>query len=69
MPRFFDFVSQGVIPAILLLFKDDLSIDVQQFKCHALDVAAVAGPIAPTPNAHSTEVSSCTSRNRRQCRT
>jgi len=60
MPRFANFVPQGVIPAVLLPFKEDFSIDADAFKGHLLDVGAVEGVTALTINAHSTEVSSCT---------
>jgi 4-hydroxy-tetrahydrodipicolinate synthase len=61
MSRFKDFVPHGVIPAVLLPFHDDLSIDEQSFRGHLRDVAAVEGISALTINAHSTEVASCTS--------
>src|SRR5882672_12233943 len=61
MARFKDFVPQGVIPAVLLPFHDDLSIDEPSFRGHLRDVAAVEGLSAVTINAHSTEVASCTS--------
>jgi 4-hydroxy-tetrahydrodipicolinate synthase len=60
MNRFPNFVPEGVIPAILLPFKEDLSIDAAAFKSHAHDVASVPGISALTINAHSTEASSCT---------
>ena len=60
MPRHPNFVPEGVIPAIILPFKSDFSIDEQAFKRHAADVAGVEGVTALTLNAHSTEVSSCT---------
>ena len=60
MPRFADFQPAGVIPAVLLPFHDDLSLDLASFRRHLLDVAAVKGPTALTVNAHSTEVASCT---------
>lgn len=60
MPRFPDFVPAGVIPAVLLPFHDDLSLDLVSFRRHLLDVASVAGLSAVTVNAHSTEVASCT---------
>src|SRR5882757_8790683 len=60
MARFKDFVPQGVIPAVLLPFHDDLSIDEPSFRSHLRDVAAVEGLSAVTINAHSTEVASCT---------
>jgi len=60
MPRFANFLPQGVIPAVLLPFKDDYSIDADAFRNHLLDVGGVEGVTALTLNAHSTEVSSCT---------
>ena len=60
MARFNDFVPHGVIPAVLLPFHEDLSIDERSFRSHLRDVAAVEGLAALTINAHSTEVASCT---------
>lgn len=60
MPRFANFLPQGVIPAVLLPFKEDYSIDADAFRNHLLDVGGVEGVTALTLNAHSTEVSSCT---------
>ena len=59
MPRFPDFVPEGVIPACLLPFHDDLSIDEASFRRHLSDVGAVAGIAAITINAHASEVASC----------
>ncbi|MBK5103320.1 MAG: dihydrodipicolinate synthase family protein [Burkholderiales bacterium] len=59
MPRFKNYVPEGVIPAVLLPFKEDCSIDAQAFRRHLLDVGGVDGVTALTLNAHSTEVSSC----------
>jgi 4-hydroxy-tetrahydrodipicolinate synthase len=59
MPRHKAYVPHGVIPAILLPFETDLSIDEPNFRRHLSDVAAVEGLTAITINAHSTEVSSC----------
>jgi 4-hydroxy-tetrahydrodipicolinate synthase len=53
------YVPQGVIPAVLLPFHEDLSIDEASFRAHLRDVAAVEGLSAITVNAHSTEVASC----------
>src|SRR5215467_8249170 len=53
-------VPQGVIPAVLLPFNEDLSIDEASFRAHLADVASVEGLSAITVNAHSTEVASCT---------
>jgi 4-hydroxy-tetrahydrodipicolinate synthase len=52
-------IPQGVIPAVLLPFHDDLSIDETSFRAHLRDVASVEGLSAITINAHSTEVASC----------
>ena len=60
MARFKDFVPHGVIPAVLLPFHDDLSIDEPSFRSHLRNVEAVEGLSALTINAHSTEVASCT---------
>ena len=60
MGRHPDFVPQGVIPAVLLPFHDDLSIDEASFRAHLHDVGSVQGLSAITINAHSTEVASCT---------
>jgi 4-hydroxy-tetrahydrodipicolinate synthase len=59
MPRHAHYVPHGVIPAVLLPFADDLSIDERSFRKHLSDVAAVEGLSAITVNAHSTEVASC----------
>jgi len=52
-------LPHGVIPAVLLPFCDDLSIDEAAFRAHLRDVVATAGLSALTINAHSTEVASC----------
>jgi 4-hydroxy-tetrahydrodipicolinate synthase len=54
------FHPHGVIPAVLLPFFDDLSIDEFSYRKHLRDVASVKGISALTTNAHSTEVASCT---------
>jgi 4-hydroxy-tetrahydrodipicolinate synthase len=59
MPRHAHYVPHGVIPAVLLPFNDDLSIDEKSFRSHLRDVAATKGLSAITINAHSTEVASC----------
>src|SRR6478672_8134509 len=58
MPRHPKYVPHGVIPAVLLPFNDDLSIDEKGFRGHLRDVAATKGLSAITVNAHSTEVAS-----------
>jgi 4-hydroxy-tetrahydrodipicolinate synthase len=60
MPRHTAFVPHGVIPAVLLPFHDDLTIDEKSFRAHLRDVGATQGISAITLNAHSTEVASCT---------
>jgi 4-hydroxy-tetrahydrodipicolinate synthase len=60
MPRHKTYVPHGVIPAVLLPFNEDLSIDEAGFRKHLRDVAATDGISAITINAHSTEVASCT---------
>ena len=59
MPRHANFVPQGVIPAVLLPFDEELAIDEASFRRHLRDVASVEGISAITINAHSTEVGSC----------
>jgi 4-hydroxy-tetrahydrodipicolinate synthase len=59
MPRHANYIPHGVIPAVLLPFNDDLSIDEKSFRAHLRAVAAVKGISAITINAHSTEVASC----------
>jgi len=60
MPRHAPYTPHGVIPAVLLPFADDLTIDEKSFRKHLADVAAAEGLSAITVNAHSTEVASCT---------
>jgi 4-hydroxy-tetrahydrodipicolinate synthase len=60
MPRHPSYFPHGVIPAVLLPFDNDLSIDEPSFRKHLRDVASVEGLSAITINAHSTEVASCT---------
>src|ERR1700741_3252342 len=60
MPRHGSYVPHGVIPAVLLPFHDDLSIDEKSFRAHLRDVGSTQGISAITLNAHSTEVASCT---------
>ena len=60
MPQASAFSPHGVIPAVLLPFDNDLSIDEASFRKHLRDVSATPGISAITVNAHSTEVASCT---------
>ena len=50
----------GVIPACLLPFHPDLSIDEPSYRKHLRDVTRVQGLSAITINAHASEVASCT---------
>ena len=54
-----DYLPQGVIPACLLPFHDDLSVDEAAFRAHLRDVAGTRGVAAITVNGHASEVSSC----------
>jgi 4-hydroxy-tetrahydrodipicolinate synthase len=47
-------VPQGGIPAVVLPFHEDLSIDEVSFRAHLRDVTAVRGLSAITVNAHPT---------------
>src|ERR1700733_11907947 len=60
MPQSSAYAPHGVIPAVLLPFDNDLSIDETSFRKHLRDVSATPGISAITVNAHSTEVASCT---------
>ena len=54
------FEPKGVIPACLLPFHADLSIDEPSYRKHLRDVTKIAGLAAITINAHASEVASCT---------
>ena len=60
------YVPAGVIPAVLLPFHDDLSIDEAAYRAHLRDVAAVEGISAITVNAHASEVASCSFEEQRR---
>jgi 4-hydroxy-tetrahydrodipicolinate synthase len=60
------YVPAGVIPAVLLPFHEDLSIDEPSFRSHLRDVGSVQGLSAITINAHSTEVASCSEDEQRR---
>jgi 4-hydroxy-tetrahydrodipicolinate synthase len=66
MRRHKSYIPHGVIPAVLLPFHDDLSIDEKSFRRHLGDVTAAKGLSAITINAHSTEVASCTFEEQRR---
>ena len=60
MPRHASYLPHGVIPALLLPFHEDLSIDESSYRAHVRDCCAVEGVTAITINAHASEVASCT---------
>lgn len=55
-----DYVPSGVIPATLMAFHDDFSIDEPSARSHLRDVAAIEGISAVTVNGHASEVHACT---------
>jgi 4-hydroxy-tetrahydrodipicolinate synthase len=59
VPRIRSFEPTGVIPATLLAFHDDLSIDEAQTRRHLAHVARVRGLSAITVNGHASEVHAC----------
>lgn len=66
MPRFKDFEPKGVIPATLLAFAEDLSIDEASTRKHVNDVASVRGISAVAINAHASEVHACSFEEQRR---
>jgi 4-hydroxy-tetrahydrodipicolinate synthase len=60
------YIPHGVIPAVLLPFHEDLSIDEASYRSHLRDVGSVQGISALTINAHASEVGSCTFEEQRQ---
>ncbi|MGE0253600.1 MAG: dihydrodipicolinate synthase family protein [Alphaproteobacteria bacterium] len=60
MGRFRDFTPSGVIPAALLAFHDDMSIDEAETQRHLKYVAKTRGIAAVTVNGHSSEIHACT---------
>lgn len=59
MARFADFEPRGVIPATLLAFRDDFSIDEIQSRRHLRFVADTRGISAITINGHASEIHAC----------
>ena len=59
MARFKDFTPRGVIPATLLAFHDDMSIDEAESRRHLRFVAETRGISAITVNGHSSEIHAC----------
>jgi 4-hydroxy-tetrahydrodipicolinate synthase len=66
MTQFVDWQPEGVIPAVLLPFRSDFSIDEAAYRSHQRDVAAVDGISALTVNGHSSEVHACTADEQRE---
>lgn len=66
MPRHRDYVPHAVVPAVLLPFHEDLSIDEASYRAHLKDVGPVEGISAVTINAHASEVASCTFEEQRR---
>lgn len=66
MSRFKDWTPHGVIPAVLLPFRSDFSIDEKSYRKHLRDVVGVDGISAITVNGHSSEVHACTVDEQRQ---
>lgn len=60
MRRFQGYQPEGVIPATLLAFADDLSIDETETRRHLRHVANTRGISAITVNGHASEVHACT---------
>ena len=60
MARFRDYQPAGVIPATLLAFHDDMSIDEAETRRHLSYVAATRGISSITVNGHSCEVHALT---------
>jgi 4-hydroxy-tetrahydrodipicolinate synthase len=60
MGQFKNYRPKGVIPATLMAFNDDFSIDEAAARRHLADVAATPGLDAITVNGHASEVHACT---------
>jgi 4-hydroxy-tetrahydrodipicolinate synthase len=59
MGRFKGYEPSGVIPATLLAFNEDFSIDEPETRRHLAQVAATRGVSAITVNGHASEVHAC----------
>ncbi len=60
MARYKDYIPCGVIPAALLAFSEDFSLDEAETRRHLSYVGNVTGISAVTVNGHSSEVHACT---------
>jgi 4-hydroxy-tetrahydrodipicolinate synthase len=66
MARFRNMRLEGVIPATLLAFHDDMSIDEKATRKHLRDCALISGVTAVTVNGHASEVHACTFEEQQQ---
>lgn len=66
MAQFRDFQPAGVIPATLLAFREDFSIDEAETRRHLAHVAATRGITAITVNGHSCEMHALTFEEQRR---
>ncbi len=66
MSRHPNFEPKGVIPACILPFHDDLSIDESSYRDHLRHTAGIQGVTAITVNAHATEIASCSFEEQRR---
>jgi 4-hydroxy-tetrahydrodipicolinate synthase len=66
MAKFAEWTPRGVIPAVLLPFHADFSIDRKSYRRHLRDVGAVDGISAITVNGHSSEVHACSLEEQRE---
>ena len=64
--KFKNYRPSGVIPATLLAFNDDLSINEKETRRHLSHVAATRGLSAITVNGHASEVHACTFEEQRR---
>lgn len=55
-----EFQAKGVIPAALLPFSEDMSINVAGLRDHLSDIAGVEGVTSICVNGHASEVAACT---------
>lgn len=66
MPAYEHYQPQGVIPACLMPFKADLSIDEAAYRRHVSDLGSIRGVTAVTVNGHAAEVHALTIEEQRR---
>ena len=66
MARFKNYRPEGVIPATLMAFHEDFSIDEKSARKHLAQVASTRGLNAVTVNGHASEVHACTFEEQQQ---